>query len=70
MEGLDEHGMAPPPYKVGQVDANRGLDGALAARTNEDIPLRDMGRMSKPPEYGEVISEVPDEDRGEGDGRG
>jgi len=66
MEGLDEHGLAPPPYKAGQGRENLGTDGMLAARgVNEDIPLRSMARTSKPPEYGEVIREITDEDEHE-----
>jgi len=56
MEGLDEHGLAPPPYKPGQAEPN------AITPVPEDIPMRDMGRMSKPPEYGEVIREVSGED--------
>lgn len=63
MEGLDEHGLAPPPYKPGQAESN------VIAPVSEDIPMSNMGRMSKPPEYGEVVREVSGEDVAESNSR-
>ncbi|KAL8660296.1 MAG: hypothetical protein Q9202_006673 [Teloschistes flavicans] len=48
-EGLDERGEAPPPYLPKEPEP---IYTAVGER-GEDIPLREMGRDQKPPDYEE-----------------
>ena len=71
-EGLDEHGMAPPPYEPSTAESTRGLAsdqhdierqaratfGSHEAANNLAVPMRTLSRAStrKPPGYEESIS--------------